>query len=111
LLYLPLELSALDYCTIENVKTVLDTISTDCDNELAECVNSANALVDALLRAKGLVVPLVVPQLVADACKFFAAWDFRRRRDPTGADAFWTEANRILEAYAEGEKEPYVGSV
>jgi hypothetical protein len=101
----------LNYCTVENVKVVLETSESVWDSEIEECIASASALVDALLKSKGLAAPLIVPRLLVDACKFFAAWDFRRRRDPTGAEAFWTEANRILDAYAEGEKEPYVGSV
>ena len=80
------------------------------DNELNECATSASALVEALLKAEGLAVPFVLPQLVIYASKYFAAWEFRRRRDPGGAEAFWTEANRILDTYAEGEKESYVGS-
>lgn len=102
----------MNYCESSDVKPVLqlETEDTTYDLELTGCVSSSSALVDALLKAKGLAVPFVVPQLVIDASKHFAAWEFRRRRDPTGAEAFWMEANRILDTYAEGEKESYVGS-
>jgi hypothetical protein len=68
-------------------------------------------LVDGFLKVKSLSVPVVVPQLVADAAKLFAAWVFRRFSDPVGAEAFWVEANRFLDAYIEAGVEPYVGSV
>jgi len=102
----------LTYCLVADVKPVLqiDAADTSHDSELGVCVTSASALVDGLLKAKSLTVPAVVPQLVVDAAKFFTAWDFRRRRDPVGAEAFWIEANRILDVYSEAEFEPYVGS-
>ena len=62
-----------------------------------------------LLKPKELIVPDVVPQLIEDATKYFAAWMFRRFADPVGAEAFWVEANRFLTAYIEGEFHPYVG--
>ena len=45
-----------------------------------------------------------------DAAAYFDAWIVRRRRDPVGAEAFWVEANRFLDAYAKAEAETYVGS-
>ncbi len=101
------------YCQVSDVKAVLqiDTADTSHDAELTVCVTSATALVDGLLKAKDLTVPAVVPSLVVDAAKYFAAWDFRRRRDPVGAEAFWAEANRILDVYVDAERESYVGSV
>jgi hypothetical protein len=99
----------LDYCTVGNVKAVLQLSEDKWDSELSECITSASALVDGFLSREGLTVPSVVPQILTDAAKYFAAWDFRRRRDPVGAEAFWTEANRILAVYVDGEKEPYIG--
>jgi hypothetical protein len=99
----------LDYCAVANVKAVLQISEDKWDSELSECITSASALVDGLLSREGLTVPSVVPQVLADATKYFAAWDFRRRRDPVGAEAFWTEANRILSVYVDAEKELYVG--
>ncbi len=91
------------------MKAVLQTSEDKWDSELSECITSASALVDGFLSREGLTVPSVVPQVLADATKYFAAWDFRRRRDPVGAEVFWAEANRILSVYVDGEKEPYVG--
>jgi hypothetical protein len=103
-------LGALGYCTVNEVKLVLQTTEATWDSELAGCVTSATALVDGLLAREGLTVPSPTPQIITDAAKFFAAWDFRRRRDPVGAEAFWTEANRILDVYVDAERESYVGS-
>lgn len=97
------------YCTVDNVKVVLQISEVTWDSELAECITSACALVDGFLSCEGLVVPSVVPQVLIDATKFFAAWDFRRRRDPVGAEAFWVEANRVLGVFVDSEKAPYVG--
>ena len=99
----------MDYCAVANVKAVLQISEDKWDSELSECITSASALVDGLLSREGLTVPSVVPQVLADATKYFAAWDFRRRRDPICAEAFWTEANRILSVYVDAEKELYVG--
>ncbi|MEM2130446.1 MAG: phage head-tail connector protein [Candidatus Bathyarchaeia archaeon] len=97
------------YCTVESVKAVLQISDDKWDSELAECIVSASALVDGFLAREGLAAPSVVPQVLVDAAKFFAAWDFRRRRDPVGAEAFWNEASRILGVYVDSEKGPYVG--
>ena len=48
----------------------------------AECITSSSALVDGFLKPQGLTVPALVPQLIKDATKFFAAWMFRRFSDP-----------------------------
>ena len=102
----------MDYCTTDDVKGVLqvDLAETKFDAQLADCIISSSALVDGLLKAKELTVPVVVPQLIKDASKFFAAWMFRRLSDPVGAVAFWDEANRFLYAYIEAESPDYVGS-
>ena len=102
-----------DYCEVADVKPVLqiDVAETSEDAELAVCVTSGSALVDGFLKAKGLLVPSMVPELVKSAAVFFAAWAYRRVRDPVGAEAFWAEANRFLDSYVEAETEPYVGSV
>jgi hypothetical protein len=103
----------MNYCDRDDVKGVIqvDLAETKYDSQLTACLISGSALVDGLLKSKRLVVPVVVPQLVKDASKFFAAWMFRRFSDPTGAEAFWVEANRFLDAYVEAELEIYVGSV
>jgi hypothetical protein len=95
-----------DYCEVDDdVKPILqiETTTTSFDAELAACIVTANALVDGILKKSGLTVPASVPQLVKDGAAHFAAWLFRRRRDPTGAEAFWVEANRLLDAYVASE--------
>lgn len=96
-----------DYCTIADVKPVLHIAPDDItyDVELGECVTSSSALIDGLLKKNDLTVPAVVPQLVEDAAKYFAAWLFRHRRDPASAEGFWVEANRFLDSYIEVEGE------
>ena len=103
----------MDYCGVADVKGHLqiDLAETKFDSQLADCVTSGSALVDGLLKPKELTVPAVVPQLVKDASKFFAAWMFRRFSDPVGAEAFWVEAQRFLDTYIETEFTAYVGSV
>jgi hypothetical protein len=100
------------YCTTDNVKNILqiDIAETKHDAQIEDSIASAGYLIDALLKAKELVVPTVVPQLIADSTKYFAAWMFRRVADPVGTVAFWDEANRFLFAYIDAEFQPYVGS-
>ena len=103
----------MDYCDLADVKGVLQVslAETKYDAQLATCITSGSALVDGFLKAKTLSVPSGVPKLVVCSAKFFAAWGFRRFSDPVGAEAFWVEANRFLDAYVEAEGLPYVGGV
>ncbi len=103
----------MDYFTLADVKGVLQIslAETKYDVQLATCITGGSALVDGFLKAKNLTVPSVAPELVVSAAKFFAAWEFRRFTDPVGAEAFWAEANRFLDAYIEAEVVPYVGGV
>jgi hypothetical protein len=100
------------YCTSDNVKNILqlDLAETKFDTQLADAITSAGGLVDGFLKPHGLAVPAVIPQLVEDAAKYYSAWLFRRNADPVGAEAFWVEANRFLQAYIHAEFETYVGS-
>ena len=100
------------YTTVAAVKKILqvDESDTSLDAEITDALPSADALVDSLLKQKGLTVPSSVPQNVADSAAHFDACVVRRRRDPVGAEAFYVEATRLLEAYAKAEIEPYVGS-
>ena len=102
-----------DYCTVADVKPVLhiDLAETSEDVELASCVTTGSGLVDGFLKAVGLVVPSVVPQLIKDAAANFAAWAYRRVRDPGSAAGFWKDAQGFLQAYVDAETEVYVGSV
>ncbi len=63
-------------------------------------------MIDKLLAAYDLTVPDSVPQTVEDASIYMAAWLFRRRRDPTGAEAFYAEAMKFIEVYAQDQGEP-----
>ena len=100
-----------DYCTVADVKPILhiDLAEASEDVELASCVTIGSALVDGFLKGNGLVVPSVVPELVKGAACSFAAWAYRRVRDPGGAAGFWSDAQRLLQAYMDAEKEDYVG--
>ena len=95
------------YCEAVVVKIVLQipAETETYDEEVSGCIVSADALVDSLLKQKGLSVPSPTPQNIADASTYFASWLFRRRRDPVGAEAFWQEANRFLDVYGETEGE------
>jgi hypothetical protein len=95
------------YCSVVKVKEVLQIDAEDdtYDGEIRGCMTSADALIDSLLKQKGSAVPQTVPQNVADSSKYFAAWLFRRRRDPAGAEVFWEEANRFLEAFVTADEE------
>ena len=100
------------YCTTDAVKNVLqiDLAETKFDTLLADCIIVAGGFVDKLLKPKELVVPPVVPPLIADATRYFAAWMFRRFADPVGSEAFWIEGHRFLDSYIEAEYQAYVGS-
>ena len=94
------------YCTVAKVKEVLQIDAEDgtYDTEIWGCVTSADALIDSLLKQKGSAVPESTPQNIADASKYFAAWLFRRRRDPDGAEVFWEEANKFLDAFVTADE-------
>jgi hypothetical protein len=95
------------YSEADEVKTLLQIASEDTtyDTELAGCIASADALIDSLLEPHDLTVPASVPQNIKDASAHYAAWLFRKRRDPTGADAFKQEADVLLQAYIESAAE------
>ncbi len=110
-----------DYCLVSDVKPVLhiEVAETSEDAEITDCITGSSDRVDKLLKISGLVVPSVVPQSIKDATKFFAAWQYRRRRDPEGAQVFYYDAQETLRTYIDAElaalavanNEPYVGSV
>lgn len=101
----------MDYCTIADVKPILhiDLAETSEDTELASCVTTASGFVDGLLLNAGLSdpVPVPVPQLILDATKNFAAWAYRRVRDPVSAQGFYNDALALLQSFIQGS--PYVG--
>jgi len=95
------------YSSLAEVKEVLDikVSETTWDSEITICITSADGLIDSLLKFESFSVPLApTPQNINDASKYFAAWLFRRRRDPVNAETFWEEAQRFLEAYTNAEK-------
>ncbi len=106
-----------DYCSVDDVKPVLhiEAAETSEDVELADCVTDASDKVNTLLKIAGFTVPSVVPSSIKKAVKFFAAWEYRRRRDPEGAQVFYYDAQEALQEYIGAQKidagEPYVGSV
>lgn len=95
------------YSTVAGVKVVLqiEEDETSFDDELEACIVSADALIDSLLKRAGLTVPASTPQNIVDASSNFAAWIFRQRRDPAGAEVLWEKANRFLDAYVATTKE------
>ena len=102
------------YSSVADVKVVLQIPPeiTDYDTELEGCVESADAIIDSWLLQKSLTMPSPVPQNLADASKYFAAWLFRRRRNyQESTSSFWTEATRFFNACVDAAEEPHVGSV
>jgi hypothetical protein len=95
------------YCTVDQVKVLLQIASEELtwDTEIESCITSADALIDSLLKKLDLTVPSPVPQNIVDASAYFAAWLFRRRRDPAGAAVFWEEANKFLDAYIAADED------
>ncbi len=95
------------YSVHADAKVVLQIADSDTtyDDEIDDCITSGDALIDKLLAAHDLKVPDSVPQTVEDASIYFAAWLFRRRRDPTGAEAFYAEAMKFIEIYEEDQGE------
>ena len=95
------------YCEADDVKPILQIADADTtyDTELAGCIVSADAWVDGRLEPHDLSVPAEAPQLVKDASVHFAAWLFRKRRDPAGADAFKAEAEEFIATYIENQSE------
>jgi phage gp36-like protein len=93
------------YSTLASVKEILQIEETSWDTELTNCIASADGLIDSILKYWSFTVPLsTVPQNIQDASAHFAAWMFRKRRDPAGAVVFWEEGNRFLQAYIDGEQ-------
>jgi len=100
-----------DYCSIGDVKPLLriDLAETSEDEELAECIADATDKVRNLLKTERLPVPApldvsAVPQSLRIAAKNFAAWKYRRRRDPEGAQVFYYDAQEALNGYIAAEK-------
>ena len=93
------------YSAVSDVKPILQIASDDLnhDTEIEDCIISSDALIDGLLKREGLTVPDPVPQNISDASRYFAAWIFRHRRDPSAAEVFWVEAHKFLDIYITAE--------
>ena len=98
------------YGAVGSVKSILQETSSSFDTEVSACITSSDAYVDSLLLQKGLTVPSLVPQNIIDASNYFAAWMFRKKRDPQSSWIFFTDAERFLNAYIDS-KASIVGSV
>jgi hypothetical protein len=101
-----------DYCSISEVKPFLhiESAETSEDIEIASCIITGSGLIDGFLKAKGLTMPAIVPQLVTFAACNFAAWAYRRIRDPVAAQGSWNDAVTFLQTYIDAETSPYLGS-
>ena len=98
------------YSTVAEVKLVLLIAAADVthDTELGTCIASADALVDGLLKKVSLTVPAEVPQLIADASAYFAAWLFKDRRGPDVeaiAAKLWDQGHKFLDNYIDTEED------
>ena len=98
------------YGVLGSVKSILQESSSSFDTEVSSCITSSDAYVDSVLLQKGLTVPSMVPQNIIDASNYFAAWMFRKKRDPESSWIFFTDAERFLNAYIDS-KASVVGSV
>jgi hypothetical protein len=104
-------LCLVDYCTVDDVKPLLrlERAESSEDQELTSCVVDSTDKVKNLLRQAKLSVPLPsdvseVPDSVRIAAKNFAAWKYRRRRDPDGAQVFYYDAQEALNGYISAER-------
>ena len=98
------------YSEVADVKLVLLIAAADVthDIELGSCIASADALIDGLLKKVSLTVPGTVPQLIADASAYFAAWLFKDRRGPDVdaiAAKLWDQGHKFLDNYIETEED------
>ncbi len=95
------------YTTVAAVKVLLQIASDEdsYDDEVTSCIQSAEAVIDSWLTKNGLSMPDTVPQNLADAAAYVAAWLFRRRRVYDKATtSFWTEATRFFNAYVDAQE-------
>ncbi len=111
-----------DYCVVSDVKPLLriDAAETSEDAELSECIAGSTDKVKNLLKMAGLPVPAPsevseVPSSVRISAKNFAAWKYRRVRDPDAAQVFYYDAQEALNDYIAAESvdedAPKVGMV
>jgi len=94
------------YSSRSDVKTVLQISESVDDTEIDGCIASSDAIIDSILLREGLSLATPTPQNIKDASAHYAAWLFRRRNDPVGAEAFRAEAERFLALYVEARRDP-----
>jgi hypothetical protein len=94
------------YAVVDVVKTILqipDADGSKYDNEIADCLLDSTAFVESLLAQKGLTPPTPTPRVINTVINYFAAWMFRKRRDPASSWIFYVDAERFLNAYCDSE--------
>lgn len=89
---------------VATVKSILQDSTVTYDAEIAACITSSDAYVSSLLAQKGLTSPSPTPQNLIDASNYFAAWMFRKKRDPQSSWIFYTDAERFFNAYLGGSQ-------
>jgi hypothetical protein len=102
-----------DYCGVEDVKRILhiDKAESSEDAELAECVTGMSGMLDELLIAEGYPVPSEASHFLKYACANFAAWAYRKVRDPVGSQVLFNDGEMFLFSYLNHQSKAYVGSV
>ena len=88
--------------TVKDILVIASAVTTF-DAEIAACITSSDALVEGMLARQGLTVPSSTPQNIIDASNYFAAWMFRKKRDPQSSWIFYTDAERFLNAYCDSQ--------
>jgi hypothetical protein len=91
------------YGVVATAKSILQDSTVTYEAEITACITSSDAYVDSLLLQKGLTVSSPTPQNVVDASNYFAAWMFRKKRDPQSSWIFYTDAERFLNAYIDSK--------
>lgn len=92
------------YGVLVTVQSILQDSSSKYEAEITECIVSGDAYVDSLLVQVGLTVPTPTPQNITDASNYYAAWIFRKRRDPQSAWIFYLDAEKFKDAYIKSQQ-------
>ena len=91
------------YGVVATVKSILQDSTVTYESEIAGCITSSDAYMVSLLLQRGLSVVSPTPQNIIDASNYFAAWMFRKKRDPQSSWIFYTDAERFLNAYCDSQ--------
>jgi hypothetical protein len=98
-----LEVDFVAFGVVATVKSILQDSTVTYETEIAACITSSDAYVVSLLLQRGLTVVSPTPQNIVDASNYFAAWMFRKKRDPQSSWIFYTDAERFLNAYIDSQ--------